>query len=160
MLFRDWPCQGQQQAVTCVTVTFMWTRPMHVSWFSELPSDWRRTNNRSRFSSSHDKVYSFIHSFSRALKHQFALHSIRSYFIWRPQFQRCSSKNWNSLLPSLQMWTSHDTFRHQLKPTTSSRPSNPLSASDSSLADHCACLQIIFTYLLTYSQCIHISQCF
>ena len=36
-------------------------------------------------------AYASFYSFPQALKHQFVMRSIRSYFIWLPQFQCCSS---------------------------------------------------------------------
>ena len=37
------------------------------------------------------KTYASFYSFPQALKHQFVMRSIRSYFISPPQFQCCSS---------------------------------------------------------------------
>ena len=69
--------------------------------------------------------------------------------------QLAAPKIWNSLPPALRMCTSHDTFRHQLMTHYFQLAFQPTyclfsCASDSALADHCARLQIIFTYLLTY----------
>ena len=64
-----------------------------------------------------------------------------SYTVWRCNSLLQSSECVPALTPSLITSTL----------TVSSRPSNPLSASDSASADHCACLQIIFTYLLITS---------
>ena len=36
-------------------------------------------------------AYASFYSFPQALKHQFVMRSIRSYFIWLPQLQCCSS---------------------------------------------------------------------
>ena len=51
---------------------------------------------------------------------------------------------------TLRMCTSHDTFHRQLTTHYFQQAFQPTCASDSALADHCARLQIIFTYLLTY----------
>ena len=70
-------------------------------------------------------------------------------------FSVAAPKIWNSLPPALRMCTSHDTFHRQLKTHYFQQAFQPTSclsscASDSALADHCARLQVIFTYLLTY----------
>ena len=70
-------------------------------------------------------------------------------------FSVAAPKIWNSLPPAVRMCTSHDTFRHQLKAHYFQLAFQPTlcffsCTSDSALADHCARLQIIFTYLLTY----------
>ena len=77
---------------------------------------------------------------------------VRTSFASR-SFSVAAPNIWNSLPPALRMCTSHDTFRHQLKTHYVQLAFQPTyclfsCASDSALADHCARLQIIFTYLL------------
>ena len=75
-------------------------------------------------------------------------------------FSVAAPKIWNSLPLSLRirsylLCTSHDTFRLHLKThycQQAFQSTQPLlsCASRSAFADHCARLEIIFTYLLTY----------
>ena len=50
-----------------------------------------RTLQSSQPLSTVSLAYASFYSFHQALKHQFVLRSIRSYFIWLPRFQCCSS---------------------------------------------------------------------